>query len=456
MIKEKIQAIRSGELSPTENVEYFLQKIRELDSYLNAFIQVKPEEVLKEAKRVEKMMKRGFRGKLAGLAIAIKSNINVKGYKITCGSKTLEDYVSPYDAEVIRRIRKEGGIIIGMTNMDEFACGSSGETSYFGPTRNPRAPEYIPGGSSSGSAAAVAAGMCDLALGSDTGGSIRNPASHTGIVGVKPSYGLVPRDGLIDLAMSLDQIGPLSPDVLGAALLLEVIAGYNPRECTTVKREIPPYSRLIEGGMDGMRIGISPQFEEVTNEEIRRIINSAVRKIERKFDVEIVEINLPYINKALSAYYLINYVEFFSGTRKFDGRRYGYRIEEVCGKEVLRRILAGSYISQKEVIGKYYGKALKVKTILAQQFREAFKKCDVIVGAAVPRLPHKLGEELSPLEMYSYDILTVPASLAGICAGVVPCGYINNIPVGLQFQADKFKEVYLLRAMRSWEKIWMC
>ncbi|NIM44393.1 MAG: Asp-tRNA(Asn)/Glu-tRNA(Gln) amidotransferase subunit GatA [Nitrososphaeria archaeon] len=443
----------SSETSTVEKTHRYLERIKKKDKVINAFIEVDDTQALKKAKEVDKKIEEGTAGELAGWIIGVKSNINTRGFRVTCASKTLENYVSPYDAEVIKRIKEKDGVIIGVTNMDEFACGSSGETGYYGPIRNPANQEYICGGSSSGSAAAVAADFCDLALGSDTGGSIRNPASHCGVVGVKPTYGLVPREGLIDLAMSLEQIGPFSRNVYSAALLLGVIAGPNSRECTILDVEIPRYVEAMKETIDGFILGFCPQFEEVTDRRINNVVSGALARLQRKYSVDVVEVELPYVEKALVSYYLIVYVEFFSATRKFDGRRYGYRIEEVCNEEVWRRIYLGQYISQKEVIGRYYVKALQMRKTIKQAFSKAFKKCDAIISPTVPKLPHKLGETLTPLEMYSYDLLTIPANLAGICAGVVPAGNIDGIPTGLQIHADKTKEAKMFRVMKSWEEI---
>lgn len=446
----KLDAIRKGEISVAERVEQTLERIKKLDKKINAFIELNPN-ALAEAEAIDLKLKRGEKvGKLAGLTIGVKSNINVKGLRATCASRTLEEYVSPYDAEVIKRIRGAGGIIIGMNNMDEFACGSSGETSAFGPTDNPAAPGRIPGGSSSGGAAAISAGMCDLCLGTDTGGSIRNPASHCGVVGLKPTYGLVPRQGLIDLGMSLDQIGPISPDVCGAALLLESIAGRNPNECVMLDVEGFEYTSGLTGEIEGMRIGVSQKFAELTDPAIIHVIDSAVERL-RDLGAEILEVELPNLEKGLSAYYLIVSVEFFSATRKFDGRKYGKRIEDVCGEEVLRRILRGSYISRKEYRGKYYQRALQVRTVIRQELMRALEKVDVIVGPTVPKLPHKIGERISVSDMYAYDYLTVPANLAGICGGVIKAGEVGGIPVGLQVQGKVLGELDVLRVMRALE-----
>jgi len=279
--------------------------------------------------------KESGKGKLSGKVIAVKSNINVRGMKTSCASRTLENYKAGYDATVIKKIKKEGGIIIGMTNMDEFASGSSGETSYFGPTKNPAAIALIPGGSSSGSAAAVAAGFCDVSLGSDTGGSIRNPASHCDIIGVKPSYGLVSRYGLIDLSMSLDQIGPFAKTVHDAALLLEVIAGHDEKDSTTFNVKIPEYSEQIEKIPKSIKIGISKDFEELCKDKrINKLIEEAIERLCKEYGWQKKSVSLKYVDLAVQTYYPLCYVEFFSATRKFDGRRFGKKIEEVCGPEV--------------------------------------------------------------------------------------------------------------------------
>jgi len=448
-ILDKINALRSGELSAVENLEFFIDRIEKLNSKLNAFIDLRFDESRRQAEIVDKQLSRGVVGKLSGLCIAVKANINVKGFIVSCASKTLSNYVAPYDAEVIRRIRREQGIIIGITNMDEFACGTTGCRSFYGPTINPRVEDRVPGGSSSGSAVAVAANLCDLALGSDTGGSIRAPACWCGIFGLKPTYGLVPRHGLIDLAMSLDQIGPFSRDVYGLALLLEVIAGYNPNEVTTLNVRMDGISSRINGDIDGLTIGVAKQYERLCDSKIYSLVKSVIDRLERRFNVDVIELDMPSIEKALSAYYIIVSAEFYSATRRFDGRRYGFKIEDVCLDEVLRRIVRGSFVTQKEYRGHYYERALQVRTIVKSEFLNAFEKCDVIVGPTMPTFPPKIGEELSPLEEYSLDVFTIPANLAGICAGTMPVGDVNGIPVGLQIQAPHLHELLVFNFMKA-------
>jgi len=443
---EKLKLIKAGKLSAEQNVKTFLEKIEKDDKKgkkINAFIQLNPNALL-EAKEVDNKLKKGKpTGKLAGLVIAIKSNINVKGLNASCASKTLENYKAGYDSSVIEKIRKEDGIIIGMTNMDEFACGSSGETSAFGITKNPKALERIPGGSSSGSAASVSADFCDIALGSDTGGSIRNPSSHCGVVGFKPSYGAVSRYGLIDLSMSLDQIGPIGKDVEAVKLMFEVIRGKDERDATT--REIHDKPKKTNKIIIGIpKIG--------TNEEILELVDDKIKAVSKKNGWKNENIELKHIDLGIQTYYPICYVEFFSGTRKFDGRRYGKKIEEVCGREVLRRILGGMEICQSEFSDRYYKKALDAKKIIETEFENAFKKVDCIIIPTVPRLPHKFGEKISFEDMYNYDTLTVLANIAEIPAISVPAGIVKGIPVGLQVMCGRGEDLLVLDVAKEFSQ----
>ena len=427
----------------TDRVSDYLEKIEKSD--VNAFIDVNGEKVLKEAEELEKndtLKNKPLYGKI----VAVKSNINVKGYKISCASKTLEKYVGTYDATVVKKLRSQGALIVGMTNMDEFAGGSSGETSCYGPTKNPAAMDRIPGGSSSGSAAAVAADLCDMAIGSDTGGSIRNPASHCGIVGFKPSYGVVSRQGLCDLAMSFDQIGPLTKNAEDALVLTNAIKGIDRSDSTSL--ETPKFEKK---DISNYKIGVVKEFMDVTDEKIRNEIEKGI-EVFKDMGCKIVDLSYKYIDLALPTYYLINYVEFFSATRKYDGRRYGEFIEEACGEEVLRRILIGKHISEQEFSGKYYKKALQARKSMKKEMLGLFNSADLIVGPTVPKLPHKLGEDLSPMEMYAYDVLTVPTNICGICSGVVRCGNISGVPVGLQIQGAPLEDEKVLSAMIEFEK----
>lgn len=445
---EKLNSIKNQEMTARDNVEQFIHIIDEKNDSINAFLEKNYEKAIEQAEEIDRKIADGEEvGALAGLVFGIKANINVEDIIISAASKTLDNYIGSYNATVVENIIREDGIIIGINNMDEFAAGSSTETSYFGPVQNPGAPGRIPGGSSGGSAAAIASGMCDISIGSDTGGSIRNPASHCGVAGFKPTYGLVSRQGLLDLSMSLDQIGPLSKDVSGIALALNTLVNYDSTECTSLKeKNIDFTSVLDETSLEGMKIAVCKEFIDVTDEEINKVVNKAIQKLVDA-GAELVEVSFDNIDLCLPTYYLINYVEFFSATRKYDGRDYGYRIEDVCGEEVLRRIEIGSYISQKEFSGKFYKKALQARSLIRSEINAMLENVDLIVGPTVPKLPHEIGTELSPLEMYAYDILTVIANLAGIPAASIKAGEVDGIPVGLQIQAKPLDDLKIIKAM---------
>jgi aspartyl-tRNA(Asn)/glutamyl-tRNA(Gln) amidotransferase subunit A len=459
-VSDKAVSIKNHEITALENLEKFYETIERDNPKINAFLEVKIDEARALAEGIDKKIQSGEKtGKLAGLVVGVKSNINVEDFHITAASRTLENYLGSYDATVVKRIKEEDGIIIGMTNMDEFAAGSSTETSCFGATDNPAAPGRIPGGSSGGSAAAVAAGMCDLSIGSDTGGSIRNPASHCGVFGFKPTYGAVSRQGLLDLAMSFDQIGPFSKDAAGTAMMLDVIAGNDPTECTSLAWEVPDFTAIAakagvdpESSLKGVKLGVVKQFQDVSDDKIVNIIEDSINKMEEA-GAEVVELSFDHIDMCLPTYYLINYVEFFSATRKYDGRKYGERIEEVCGEEVLRRINMGAYISQQEFSGKYYKKALQARSLIRKEMNKLLKDVDAICGPTVPKLPHKTGTSLEPMEMYAYDVLTVIANLAGIPAASMPAGDVNGVPVGLQFQAKPLDDAKIMELMAALEAI---
>jgi aspartyl-tRNA(Asn)/glutamyl-tRNA(Gln) amidotransferase subunit A len=437
MLKEKIKLLQSGKITAEQNIRQFLEKIKKEDKNINSFIQINPN-VLDEAKKLDKKNKKG---KLFGLAIGVKSNICVKGLLTSCASKTLENFYAPYDADVIKYIKEEDGIIIGMLNCDEFACGSSGENSHFGPTNNPVNTKYITGGSSSGSVAAVAANFCDLSVGSDTGGSIRCPASFCGVVGIKPSYGSVSRYGLIDLSMSLDQIGPISNNVLGAKLLWEVIAKKSRNDSIMYNKEFIKEKEKIT-------IGLSDDFKELCKDKrIYDLIEKKAKDLAEKNKLKIKKVNLEHTRLAVQTYYPLVYVEFFSATRRFDGRKYGRKIEKNCGEEVLRRILGGKEISKAEYEGTYYRKALMAKEIIKKDFENAFKEVDVILTPVTPVLPWKIGTKMKVEDVYATDAFTIPANLAGICAGIVPIGRIDSLPVGIQVMANSFEEKTMFKVM---------
>ena len=430
-----------------QKLKGYLERIKRKNKKLNIFLELKNEkELLEEARIIDEKIKNNKAGKLAGKIIAVKANICVKNLNASCASKTLENFKAPYDATVIRKIKKEDGLIIGITNMDEFACGSSGETSAFGACQNPAVLGKVPGGSSSGSAAAVAAGFCDMALGSDTGGSIRNPASHCGVVGIKPTYSSVSRYGLIDLSMSLDQIGPISKDIDSAKLLLEIIKGKDETDSISQEKKRIPKNKIITIGIpDLSNIKIDPKISKLIDDKVQELVN--------KYKWKLKKIKLNHIDLAVETYYPLVYVEFFSATRRFDGRRYGKKIEQVAGPEVIRRILGGSEITKAEYKGRYYYRALKIKRIIEGEFEKAFKNVDAIIMPTVPRLPHKIGEKISVEEMYGYDALTIPANLAGNCCVSIPAGKINGIPVGIQIMCDKFQDNLMLDIAKKIENV---
>jgi aspartyl-tRNA(Asn)/glutamyl-tRNA(Gln) amidotransferase subunit A len=459
-IFEKSQAIKNQEIKASDNLENFTNTIKKENKSMNAFLELNSKTSIAKAREIDEKIKNKEKvGSLAGLVFAVKANINVEDLIISGASKTLENYYGSYDARIIKQIKKEDGIIIGMTNMDEFAAGNSTESSFYGPTNNPAAPGRISGGSSGGSAVAIAANMCDIAIGSDTGGSIRNPASHCGVIGFKPTYGAVSRQGLLDLSMSFDQIGPIANDMAGISMALDTIVGYDKTDCTTLKEKFPNFNEIatedeekLQDSLKNMKIGVINEFHEVTDDSINNIIDKSVDKL-TEVGAEIVELNFEHIDLCLPTFYLINFVEFFSATRKYDGRKYGYKIEDVCGTEVLRRIEMGSYISRQEVSGKYYKKALQARSLIKNEISKLLQGVDLIVGPTVPKLPHKIGEKLEPMEVYAYDTLTVGANLAGIPAGSIKAGDSNGIPVGLQFQGKALDDDKIIRAMSVYESL---
>lgn len=425
-----------------DKVEKYLEKIKKENKKLNIFLHLN-EKAIEEARKIDSKPKKG---RLYGYVFGIKSNINVKGLVANCASKTLQDYVSTYDASVIEKIKAEDGVIIGMLNCDEFASGSSGETSAFGACQNPAAPGKIPGGSSSGSAAAVAAGFCDVSLGSDTGGSIRNPASFCGVIGVKPSYGLVSRYGLIDLSMSLDQIGPVAKNVSDAALVLDVIRGKDERDTTTFESKPIKIEKVGKIKVGVLRV-------KGVDSKIQKLIDERVDEMAKKMGWDLKSIEIKHIDLAVQTYYPLVYSEFFSATRRFDGRRYGFKIEDSCGEEVLRRILGGSEITKAEFSGAYYRKALEVKEIIKEGFEKVFKDVDCVVLPTCPGMPWKIGggKKMKPEEIYAYDALTIPANLAEICAVSVPAGKISQVPVGLQVMCKKQDDAKMLSIAKHFE-----
>ncbi|MFP4599615.1 MAG: Asp-tRNA(Asn)/Glu-tRNA(Gln) amidotransferase subunit GatA [Persicimonas sp.] len=467
-ISELLAAFDSGDASAEDALGDTLAAIED-GEHLNAFISVREaDELLAEARRVDLARAEGAElGPLAGVPVAIKDNICARGGRTTAASKMLEDFESPYDATVVGKLREAGAIIVGKTNLDEFAMGSSNETSQFGPVLNPHDPERVPGGSSGGSAAAVAAGQCTAALGSSTGGSIRQPASHCGVVGIKPTYGRVSRYGLIAYASSLDQIGPIARSVDDAARLLEVLCGFDPHDATSAQRDVPQFGEAVGRGVDGLKIGVPREYFEAEagagetslDEEVGSLVQDAIAGLEQK-GAEIVEVSLPHTEYAVATYYLIATAEASSNLARFDGARYGWRAEaddlvemyeksraEGFGAEVKRRIMLGTYVLSAGYYDQYYRKAQKARTLVRRDFDEAFEEVDALVAPVAPTAAFELGEKTrDPLEMYLEDVFTISCNLAGLPGMSVPCGQTQaGLPVGLQVIAPAFDEEMLVQ-----------
>ncbi|MFH1715031.1 MAG: Asp-tRNA(Asn)/Glu-tRNA(Gln) amidotransferase subunit GatA [Elusimicrobiota bacterium] len=461
-------AIINKKISAQEVLAGVYKNIEQKDKKINAFISLNKETAIKKAEEIDKKIATGAKlGKLCGIPIAVKDNMCIDGGRTTCASKILENFIAPYSATVVEKIVNEDAIIIGKTNMDEFAMGSSTETSYFGPTKNPVDLERIPGGSSGGSAAAVAAGFVTMALGSDTGGSIRQPASLCGVYGLKPTYGRVSRYGLIAFASSLDQIGPFAGNSEDAALLLEAISGKDKKDSTSVDIGVPEYSKLLSADLSSLRVGLPKEyFAEGLNDEVRMAIMNSVKFLEEN-GAKIKEISLPHTDYAVAAYYIIAPSEASSNLARYDGVKYGFRAgnikdlleeylftrEQGFGAEVKRRIMLGTYTLSSGYYDAYYLKAQKVRTLLRKDYEDAWKEVDVIITPTAPTTAFKLGEKTSdPLAMYLSDIYTISVNLAGIPAISTPCGRDSKgLPIGLQIIAPHFKEELLLAVTKKLE-----
>ena len=460
--------IKAGEVSVLEATKAALDQIKEKDDLYNCYVTVDEEGALKQAEEVQKKIDAGeLTGPLAGVPVAIKDNMCTKGLLTTCSSKILENFVPTYTAEAVLNLEKAGAVILGKTNMDEFAMGSTTETSYYGVTRNPHNPDHVPGGSSGGSCAAVAANECFYALGSDTGGSIRQPSSFCGVTGIKPTYGTVSRYGLIAYGSSLDQIGPVAKDVTDCAVILETIASHDPKDSTSVAREDLDFTSALVDDVKGMRIGIPRDYlGEGLDSEVKAAVLDAAKKLEAKGAI-VEEFDLSLVEYAIPAYYVIASAEASSNLSRFDGVKYGYRAKdydglhsmykksrsEGFGAEVKRRIMLGSFVLSSGYYDAYYLKALRTKALIKQAFDRAFEKYDVILGPAAPTTAPKLGESLSdPLKMYLGDIYTISVNLAGLPGMSVPAGEDSKgLPIGVQFIGDCFKEKNIIRAGYAFE-----
>lgn len=462
-VHELIEKIKNKELTVTEINQAYIDRINLREKDIQAFITVLDKEALERSKNISNNL-----SELAGIPIGIKDNICTKNIKTTCASKMLENFVSPYDATVVEKLENKGLINIGKLNMDEFAMGGSTEYSAFKVTKNPWNLKAVPGGSSGGSAAAVAANMVPWALGSDTGGSIRQPASFCGVVGLKPTYGLVSRFGLVAFASSHDQIGPITKDVKDAAILLNVIAGHDEKDSTSENINSKDYTQCLQNNVKGLKIGVPKEyFEEGINQEVKEKLQETIKKY-KELGAEIEEFSLDIADYALATYYIIACAEASSNLGRFDGIRYGYRTKnysnlkelyrnsrsEAFGSEVKRRIILGTYVLSSGYYDAYYKKAQQVRTLVQKEFDEAFKKYDVLLTPTSPTVAFKIGERSNnPLEMYLADICTVPVNIAGLPAISIPIAVDSNgMPIGMQLIGNRFEEEKILNAAYTLEQ----
>ncbi len=462
-------AIREGKTSAPEAMKAVLEQIHRTEEIYHCYVTIDRDGALKRAEMAQRRIEAGeLTGPLAGVPMAVKDNLCTEGMRTTCSSRILEQYVPTFTARAVENLEDAGAVLIGKTNMDEFAMGSTTETSWYGPTRNPRSPEHVPGGSSGGSAAAVAAGECFFALGSDTGGSIRQPAGYCGVVGMKPTYGTVSRYGLVAYGSSLDQIGPLTGNVSDCAAVLEVIASHDPRDSTSVERQDTDFTNALTTDVTGMKIGIPRDYlGEGLDPEVKAAVLRAAAVL-REQGAMVEEFDLGLVQYAIPTYYTIAAAEASSNLERFDGIKYGYRApgdmglhamykktrSQGFGPEVKRRIMLGSFVLSSGYYDAYYLKALKVKAMIRSAFDQAFAEYDLILGPVAPTTAPRLGESLAdPIRMYLGDIYTISANLAGLPGICVPCGRdAGGLPIGLQLVGDCFQEKKILRAAFTYEQ----
>ena len=466
-LKGLSDALSAGKLSSVEATEHFLRRINALNPQYNCFVSLDEERSLAQAREADAARAAGRAGALTGVPIAHKDIFCAKGWLSTCGSKMLSNFVSPYDAHVVQRLNEAGTVTLGKTNMDEFAMGSSNETSWYGPVRNPWDREAVPGGSSGGSAAAVAARLVPGATGTDTGGSIRQPAALTGICGLKPTYGVVSRYGMIAFASSLDQAGPMARTAEDMALMLDAMAGFDERDSTSLDRPPESYGRDLAGSIAGLRIGLPTEFfADGLAPGVASAVDAAIAQY-KALGCEVVEVTLPNMRLSVPVYYVLAPAEASSNLARFDGARYGYRAPEYrdldemyektraqgFGPEVKRRILIGTYVLSHGYYDAYYIRAQKLRRLIAQDFTDAFAKCDVIMGPTSPTTAFKLGEKAAdPLQMYLSDIYTIAVNLAGLPGLSIPCGFdAQGLPVGLQIIGNYFREAQMLHVAHQYQ-----
>ena len=467
-IHELKEKLKRREISARELTLEFIKRIERVEKDIHSFITLTKDDALKQAEDIDNKINAGKDLPLLGIPLAIKDLICIRGVRTTCGSKILSNYIPPYDATVIKKMRESGAIFLGKLNMDEFAMGSSTETSHFGVTRNPWNLDVIPGGSSGGSAASVSADECAGSLGSDTGGSIRQPASMCGITGLKPTYGRVSRFGLVAFASSLDQIGPMTKDVTDTTILMNVISGRDPLDSTSADVPVPDFTKSLLNNVKGLKIGIPKEyFVEGMDGDVEKSVRDAV-ELFKKLGAEIKEVSLPHTDYAVSAYYVIAPAEASSNLARYDGVKYGYRTdnsknllsmykktrEEGFGAEVKRRIMLGTYTLSSGYYDAYYLKAQKVRTLIKKDFDDAFKNCDILITPTAPTPAFKIGEKFdNPIQMYLSDIFTISVNLAGVPAISIPCGFSKNgLPIGLQIIGRHFDEETVIRAAYTFEQ----
>jgi len=467
-LAELSAALAAKKVSAVELTRAFLARIQKLNPELNAFITVDEAGALERARRADQRRLRGEAAPMTGIPLAFKDIYCTRGLRTTCGSRMLEHFISPYDAHVVEQFDRAGAVLLGKCNMDEFAMGSSNENSYFGPVRNPWARDRVPGGSSGGSAAAVAARLAPAATGTDTGGSTRQPAAFSGVCGLRPTYGLVSRYGLIAFASSLDQAGPIARSAADLALLLNVMAGFDARDSTSLDRPQEDYTKNLDGKIEGLRIGLPREyFAEGLEPGVRKAVEAAIAWF-RSQGARPVELELPLTKLAVPVYYVIAPAEASSNLSRFDGVRYGHRAKEYAdlidmycrtraegfGAEVKQRILVGTYVLSHGYYDAYYLQAQKVRRLIAQDFSRAFEKCDLILGPTAPTTAFEIGARTEdPVQMYLGDIFTIPAPLAGLPALSIPCGFdAAGLPVGLQLTGKHFSEALLLGAAHRYQQ----
>lgn len=468
-IKQASELIKKRELSPVDLTKSVLERIEKVDGTINSYISVLSEQAMEAAGNAEKEITSGkYKGALHGIPLGLKDLFVMKGIPSTCGSRMLENYYSPFNATVTQKLIDSGAVIVGKNNMDEFAMGSSNETSYFGPVLNPWDTERVPGGSSGGSAAATSAGLCLGAVGTDTGGSIRQPGALCGVVGMKPTYGRASRYGMIAFASSLDQAGPLTRTVEDSAIIMNTICGHDKNDSTSVELEVPDFTDALKKDIKGLKIGVPEEyFIEGMNKDVEEAVRKALDVVE-SCGAELVEISLPHTEYAILAYYIIAPSEASSNLARYDGVRYGYRSpnahslrdlyfktrSEGFGDEVKRRIMLGTYALSSGYYDAYYLKAQRVRTLIREDFRKAFEKVDVIMAPTTPEVAFKFGEKTEdPVKMYLSDILTIPCNVAGIPGISLPCGFSSEgLPIGLQVLGKAFDESTVLRVAHNYER----